>query len=222
MFCHNYNYKKMRIQLRLLFFLTLHVTILQGGMFKAVQQALFSTSLQLPKFIPGHSKSEDYDVRTYQSAKWVSTRVTGLEYDPAISTGFRRLFRYIQGSNEQKEKVEMTAPVTCLVDPGAGPACETTFTVSFYLPEEHQADPPKPTDPDLFIEDRKEHTVFVSTFGGFSNQQKSRDQLLQLMKSLQRDGLEFQEKLYYTAGYDSPFKLTNRRNEVWLLKKPDV
>lgn len=55
----------------------------------------------------------------------------------------------------------MTAPVTCLVDPGAGPICETTFTTSFYIPEEHQADPVKPSDPDVFIEQRPELTVFV-------------------------------------------------------------
>ncbi len=58
-------------------------------------------------------------------------------------------------------KVEMTAPVSCMIEPGAGPACESTFTVSFYIPEEHQADPPKPTDSDVFIENKKEVTVFV-------------------------------------------------------------
>ncbi|XP_064195305.1 heme-binding protein 2 isoform X2 [Anguilla rostrata] len=205
---------------RLLFFLLVASNL--QGMFKTVQQALFSTGLQLPKSVLGESKSQDYEVRTYQTTKWVSTRVTGLQYDSALSTGFKRLFQYIQGSNEPKEKVEMTAPVTCLVDPGAGPACETNFTVSFYVPEQHQADPPKPTDPEVFIEDRKEHTVFVRTYGGFSNEQKSREQLLQLVESLQRDGLAFEEKPYYTAGYDSPFKLTNRRNEVWLFKKPDA
>lgn len=55
----------------------------------------------------------------------------------------------------------MTSPVSCLIEPGAGPACESTFTISFFIPEEHQADPPKPTDADAFIENRKELTVFV-------------------------------------------------------------
>ncbi|XP_036406344.1 heme-binding protein 2 [Megalops cyprinoides] len=187
-------------------------------MLKTIQQALFSSGLQLPKFTPGESKAEDYEVRTYEATNWVSTKVTGLQFDPALSAGFLRLFRYIQGSNEEKEKVEMTAPVTCLVDPGAGPACESTFTVSFFIPEQHQAAPPKPTDPDVFIENRKEFTAFVRTYGGFSNEQKSREELLKLTESLQRDGLQFEEKRYYFAGYDSPFKLTNRRNEVWLIK----
>lgn len=55
----------------------------------------------------------------------------------------------------------MTSPVTCLINPGEGPACESSFTVSFYVPEQHQAEPPKPTAPEIFLENRKEFTVFV-------------------------------------------------------------
>ncbi|KPP67651.1 SOUL1 protein-like [Scleropages formosus] len=188
-------------------------------MLKTVQQALFSTGLEMPKFTRVECKSDEYEVRKYQATNWVNTCVSSMQYDPALNTGFMRLFRYIQGNNENKEKVEMTAPVTCLVDPGAGPACESTFTVSFYIPEKHQADPPKPTDPEVFIENRKEFTAFVRTYGGFSNEQKSREELLKLTESLKRDGVEFLEKPYYTAGYDSPFKLINRRNEVWIIGK---
>lgn len=46
-----------------------------------------------------------------------------------------------------------------------------------------------------------------------------RDELLKLLESLQRDGVQYVDKPFYAAGYDSPFKLTNRRNEVWVLKK---
>lgn len=55
----------------------------------------------------------------------------------------------------------MTAPVTCRVVPGDGPACESEFTVSFYIPEEHQDSPPQPGDSDVFVEERKELTVYV-------------------------------------------------------------
>ncbi|XP_033859061.2 heme-binding protein 2 [Acipenser ruthenus] len=188
-------------------------------MIKTVQQALFSTGLQLPKWEPVENKATDYEVRKYGATKWVSTKVIGMELDPAISKGFMRLFNYIQGNNEKKVKIEMTAPVTCLVEPGAGPICETTFTTSFYIPEEHQADPVKPSDPDVFIEQRPELTVFVRVFGGFTNAQKAQEELIKLSQSLQRDGQQFEENVYYTAGYDSPFKLFNRKNEVWLIKK---
>ena len=58
------------------------------------------------------------------------------------------------------------------------------------------------------------------TFGGFANDSMRREELLKLLESLKKDGVEFIDKPYYTAGYDSPFKLTNRRNEVWVLMKP--
>ncbi|XP_064847319.1 heme-binding protein 2 [Oncorhynchus masou masou] len=191
-------------------------------MLKTIGQAIFSTTLQNPKFTPNEeNKAPDYEVRTYQTTNWISTTLTGMEQQAAISTGFRRLFSYIQGNNHNKENVEMTAPVTCLVDPGAGPACETTFTVSFYIPEEHQAAPPLPSDPELFLENRKEFTVFVRTYGGFTNMQKSREELLNLLESLQRDGARYKDMPYYVCGYDSPFKLVNRRNEVWILQKTE-
>lgn len=46
-----------------------------------------------------------------------------------------------------------------------------------------------------------------------------RDELLKLIESLQRDRVQYVDEPFYVAGYDSPFKLTNRRNEVWILKK---
>ncbi|XP_056440376.1 heme-binding protein 2 [Gadus chalcogrammus] len=189
-------------------------------MLKTIGNALFS-KIQNPKFIPGEKQGEDYEVRTYPAAKWVSTTTTGMHWDPAISTGFRRLFKYIQGANMNKVAVDMTAPVSCLVHPGAGPACESSFTVSFYIPEELQDAPPEPSDQTVFLESRKEFTAYVRTYGGFSNEQVKRENLLKLVESLTRDGVSFQEQPYYTAGYDSPFKLTNRRNEVWILKKAE-
>lgn len=47
------------------------------------------------------SKATDYEVRKYGATKWVSTKVIGMELDPAISKGFMRLFNYIQGNNEK-------------------------------------------------------------------------------------------------------------------------
>ncbi|XP_029984528.1 heme-binding protein 2 [Sphaeramia orbicularis] len=188
-------------------------------MLKAVGQALFSTGLQNPKFTAEEKQGQDYEVRTYHATKWVSTSLKGMDMDQAMNTGFRRLFKYISGTNQNNVKVEMTAPVTGFVEPGAGPACESQFTVSFYIPEEHQENPPQPSDPDVFIEQRKEFTAYVRTYGGFSNEQLKRDELQKLLESLKRDGVEYVDQPYYVAGYDSPFKLMNRRNEVWILKK---
>ncbi|XP_056261727.1 heme-binding protein 2 isoform X2 [Seriola aureovittata] len=155
-------------------------------MLKAVGQALFSSGLQNPKFTAEEKKGEDYEIRTYHATKWVSTSLSGMQLDAAMNTGFRRLFRYIQGNNQNKE---------------------------------HQASPPEPSDPEVFVENRKEFTAYIRTYGGFSNENMKREELLKLLESLQRDVVPYVDKPFYTVGYDSPFKLTNRRNEVWVLKK---
>lgn len=48
-------------------------------------------------------QGQDYEVRTYAATKYMSTTVSGKEWDPCTSTGFRRLFNYIQGTNKSSE-----------------------------------------------------------------------------------------------------------------------
>ncbi|XP_047626055.1 heme-binding protein 2 [Phacochoerus africanus] len=177
---------------------------------------------------PGWEAPEDtgpqpgsYEIRHYGPAKWVSTSVESADWDSAIQTGFTRLNSYIQGKNEKEMKIKMTAPVTSYVEPGSGPFSESTITISLYIPSEQQSDPPRPTQSDVFIEDRAEMTVFVRSFDGFSSAQKNQEQLLTLASVLREEGKVFDEKVYYTAGYSSPFELLDRNNEVWLIQKSE-
>ncbi|XP_041951074.1 heme-binding protein 2-like [Alosa sapidissima] len=186
-------------------------------MLKALGQVLF-TGLQGPKYTTAESKGKDYEIRTYEAATWVSVTLKGTQGDAVMKEGFGKLFKYIQGENDKKVKMDMTAPVTGRVEPSADPASESSFTVSFFIPQEHQADPPTPSSPDVVIENRPEITVFVRTYGGFTNDQTVRAEHLKLVESLRRDGVQFCEEPFYRVGYDPPFKLTNRRNEVWLLQ----
>ncbi|KAG7244147.1 hypothetical protein INR49_004220 [Caranx melampygus] len=177
-------------------------------MLKAVGQALFSTGLQNPKFTEQEKKGEDYEIRTYHDTKWVSTTVSGMQLDAAMNTASA-------GSSEVK--VEMTAPVTCRVEPGDGPACESQFIVSFYIQRSIRPVHQSPVTPTCLWSTGKSSQLM--THGGFSNENMKREELVKLLESLQRDGVPYTDKPYYVAGYDSPFKLTNRRNEVWVLKK---
>ncbi|XP_068933369.1 heme-binding protein 2 isoform X3 [Petaurus breviceps papuanus] len=102
-----------------------------------------------------------YEIREYEPAKWVSTSVESMDWDAAVQTGFTKLHNYIQGKNEKEVKIKMTTPVTSYVEPGSGPFCQSTITISLYIPAEHQSDPPKPSESDVFIEDRAAMTVFV-------------------------------------------------------------
>ncbi|XP_015357159.1 heme-binding protein 2 [Marmota monax] len=167
------------------------------------------------------SQAGSYETRHYGPAKWVSTSVESKDWDSAIQTGFTKLNSYIQGKNEKEMKIKMTAPVTSFVEPGSGPFSESTITISLYIPSEQQSDPPRPSESDVFIEDRAEMTVFVRSFDGFSSAQKNQEQLLTLASILREEGKVFDEKVFYTAGYNSPFKLLNRNNEVWLIQKSE-
>lgn len=56
----------------------------------------------------------------------------------------QKLFKYIGGNNEEKEKIAMTCPVRVLVHPSEGPFCESNFTISFFVPLAFQVRPGTP------------------------------------------------------------------------------
>jgi hypothetical protein len=111
----------------------------------------------------------------------------------------------------------MTAPVATRIVPGAGPNCESTFTVSFYVPEKHQAEPPRPKNKDVFIEEFPEMTVYSTGFGGFASEQDWLNHARDLSGKIKDKDIH--QEFYFTAGYDSPFKMFNRLNEIWFVKK---
>ena len=74
---------------------------------------------------------------------------------------FWKLFNYISGQNAKQIKIPMTAPVSILIEPGAGPNCESTFTTAFYVPAAFQEDTPEPTEEGVSIEERPEFKVLA-------------------------------------------------------------
>ena len=143
-------------------------------------------------------------------------------YDLAVRTGFERLFDYISGANVPKAKIEMTAPVAVKIKAGPGPFCASNFTVNFFVPDKYQeAGPPKPTDKEVYISTIPKNCQYVTSYPGFSSTALIQKNVERLMKALKKAGLgkSYDESSYHFAGYDSPFQLFNRHNEIWLKKK---
>ena len=68
---------------------------------------------------------------------------------------FMTLFQYIDGANSENENIDMTTPVsTKWQEDGFHEEC-------FYLNQEHQANPPKPNSPKVYIVVRPAMTVFT-------------------------------------------------------------
>lgn len=135
--------------------------------------------------------------------------------------GFMRLFDYIEGENVKKMKIPMTDPVAVEIQPGQGPFCKNNFTINFFVPFEDQADPAAPTNKDVFISSLPAFTAYVKVYGGFSNIDEIQKYSEQLGEDLVEDGLgdTFRKDVFFFAGYDSPFKVFNRHNEIWYLRK---
>lgn len=71
-------------------------------------------------------------------------------------------YHYVTDSNIFSGiKVPMTAPVTTRVIPAPGPACQSNFTISFFVPFADQANPPEPSDKNVFISTLPEFTAYV-------------------------------------------------------------
>jgi len=194
-------------------------------------------------------KFDDYEERVYPSVKWACTEMTyeRNEEDSGKEEGgdqwsivkmmqqmmsqkswknrpsskmFMKLFRYISGVNQQSEEIEMTVPVLTrmiLMEDNM-----INKQMCFYLNKKHQANPPTPVDPDVKIEQNEEMTVFVHTFGGYAmSDQVNIDEAKIFADKLssRADSIDFTK--FYTAGYDSPMKFWNRRNEVMFLVNPN-
>ncbi|XP_071502497.1 heme-binding protein 2-like [Diadema antillarum] len=159
---------------------------------------------------------EGYEERQYEASMWVSTEIMSMNYESAVSEGFDKLFHYIDGHNDRKEKVEMTAPVATRVIPGQGPACESNFTIHFFVPFGVQSNPPQPSDPSVFFTNYPASRAYVKSFGGFASQNDWISAASELADALDASQT-YDSSYYFTAGYDSPFTFFNRHNEVWFI-----
>lgn len=184
---------------------------------KYSDEPAFCKTLDCPTFNKT-GEGKGYEIRAYSPAKWVSTTILNLNYDEAVEQGFEYLFKYISGDNVPGIKVDMTAPVTTRVIPAPGPACENNFTVSFFVPFIHQDNPPQPSNPQVSITSLPAFEAYVRVFPGRAKQDDWIKNAELLKESLQNTTAEYDKTFYYTAGYDSPFTIFERHNEIWFFK----
>ena len=160
---------------------------------------------------------EGYEIRNYPAQYWSSTKGYSMQITDSQESyeAFNRLFEYITGQNEANEVIDMTAPVTTFVIPGAGPNCESNFTMSSYIPDKYQASPLAPTNPEVFLEYRESFDAMVTSFSGYATDADYIAAAAGLYNKATIDGVNVQAETWYMVGYDAPFQIANRLNEVW-------
>ena len=146
-------------------------------------------------------ENKNYEIRKY------SDRLV-IETNSMQGNGFRKLFNYISGNNEQKKEIKMTVPVTQEIKNG-------NMTMQFYLPSKFNKDnAPKPSNSDikiLIIEGGYYAVIGYSGRSSDKNFLKNKDIL---EKQLKQDNIEILSPPI-RASYNSPFTLPIlKRNEV--------
>jgi len=163
-------------------------------------------------------EKEGYELRKYETSVWTSAQMGKVDADEASdekmnSKAFWSLFNYISGkTNEEKQKVSMTTPVLVKNDENLG------LKMSFYLPAENREKPPNPSETHVATESWPTTDYYVRQFsppnGKIAHYLTERDAMVAAMA---KDGLQLKENYeWMRAGYDAPFKIANRRSEVWI------
>ncbi|KAG9448020.1 hypothetical protein H6P81_014148 [Aristolochia fimbriata] len=180
--------------------------------------------IECPKFNVIHAESE-FEIRKYNSTMWSSTSpIEDISFVDATRKGFLQLFDYIQGKNDNKEKIEMTAPVITQVSPSDGPFCASSFVVSFYVPAKNQPNPPPAKG--LHTQKWSSKYAAVRQFTGFVADSDVGQEAAALYASLSgsrwavavdRATSGDATAVYTLAQYNSPFEFNNRVNEIWMM-----
>jgi hypothetical protein len=148
----------------------------------------------------------DFEIRYYPEATMASVNVSG-EYKNSSGAGFRILASYIFGGNSSDQKIAMTAPVHMAQQ-------EQGYTMSFVMPSGYDPENlPSPDNKSILLHDSESAYTAAVRFGGFTSEEKIEAYKQKLMAYLDERQIEYTEPFVY-LGYNPPYQLTNRRNEV--------
>ncbi|MBK9514948.1 MAG: heme-binding protein [Flavobacteriales bacterium] len=148
----------------------------------------------------------DFEVRRYATANFITVTMAGDTYRANSGQGFRTLAGYIFGGNATGQKIAMTSPVEMEMD--------STVTMKFMLPAAHDPkDLPAPNDAAVRFSTERERTLAAITFSGFANDERIVEYKDLLFAALQREGIAHTGQ-WSLLGYDPPYRLIGRRNEV--------
>jgi hypothetical protein len=149
---------------------------------------------------------DSFEIRQYEEANFIYATMDAKSYEESSSRGFNILAGYIFGGNESQQKIAMTSPVVMEMD--------EQITMKFLVPAQYDmASMPKPDNIEVKFMTEKERKMAAITFGGYADDQKIAVQRDLLFAALAAEGIEHSGDWSF-MGYDPPFKLINRKNEV--------
>ena len=151
-------------------------------------------------------KDGDFEIRRYEPSVMASVEMPGT-YSSMSSTGFRALAGYIFGGNEENKKIAMTAPVHVAM-------ADSTSTMSFVMPSAYQLeDLPDPLNDRILLHETGTSITASISFGGYANDRIIQQKTVELRSLLRSRGIQSLND-YRFLGYNPPYRIINRRNEI--------
>ncbi|XP_054470632.1 heme-binding protein soul3 [Anoplopoma fimbria] len=161
-----------------------------------------------------------WEKRQYKKGHWACVTMREETYEQSICYGFMKLMRYICQQNSLDYYLGMTLPIVTVVRTNENHSViSNDVTVAYFLPAEHQAQPPQPHDNEIAIEIWPATTVYTRPFTGPTNEVTIVNQINAMAEHLDSSGVNGVNDSFIVAGYTNPAHI-NRQNEIWFLERP--
>ena len=152
-------------------------------------------------------KEKEFEIRFYPPAILATTRSAVKSYRELGSSGFRKIAGYIFGNNESSAKIAMTAPVHMDIN-------DKGSSMSFVMPSQYTLDKlPRPVDSRVELHESAAVYMAAIEFGGYANDEKIKQYADRLLEALNRNGIKTIGNPTF-LGYNAPYELIGRKNEV--------
>jgi hypothetical protein len=152
-------------------------------------------------------KESSFEVRFYPPATFATIRSSAKSYRELSGSGFRKIAGYIFGNNETSAKIAMTSPVHMDIN-------KDESSMSFVMPAEYDIKSlPRPNDAKVELHESPSEYAAAIEFGGYANDETISKHAEQLKKSLKEKGIKPIGHYRY-LGYNPPYQLVGRKNEV--------
>jgi len=153
------------------------------------------------------TKDKDFEIRFYPAATVATIKSDAKTYKELSGSGFRKLAGYIFGGNETSTNIAMTSPVHMDINDSAS-------SMSFVMPDGYtEENLPKPNNDEVSIQKTPDEVVAVIQFGGFASDEDLVFYAGKLQDILIEKGITSYGNPRY-LGYNPPFQLVDRRNEI--------
>jgi hypothetical protein len=152
-------------------------------------------------------EESDFQIRFYPPAAMASVNASTKSFDKLSRQNFGKVAGYIFGGNEKHEEIAMTKPVH-MAENGQG------SKMSFVMPANYNEENlPEPNDTGVSIETAPAEYVAAITFGGFASDKVIEAKTAEFKSIIESKGLKHDGHFRF-LGYNAPWQLIGRRNEV--------